>query len=154
MPKRANKTPYSFSNTARRCVVYSKFNERHLLSIIPQPVFDSLLNLPPEIVGKLVKNQILFIVSDGDYKPDIPVEGQEVWEVIITATKQYMTTFRTHRKRSFALTKKLLTDKYADSSKDMQELSDMTTNNSCVQHSDETYLKKPEDMPTFDVENL
>jgi hypothetical protein len=110
--------------------------------------------LPPEIVGRLVKNQILFIVSDGDYKPDIPAEGQEVWEVIITATKQYMTTFRTHRKRSFALTKKLLTDKYADSSKDMQELSDMTTNNSCVPHSDETYLKKPEDMPTFDVENL
>ena len=148
MPSR--KTHYTFTNTTK-LLMYDKFNKQHLLSIIPQVAFDTLLSLPPETVGKIVKNQLLFIVSDGDHRPDIPVEAESVWEVIIAATKQYMMSFRTHRKRTAAITKRYLTGKYTDTEEQMQELAELTKNNS---DAPQAHLKKPEDMPLVDLETL
>ncbi len=108
------------ANTAMRLTAdlseVTKRNYYDLLAFITQSFWDVVLKMDNELVGQIIKDQILLICSDGDYKPKAKstnMQEQVIIDGVIEDTKQYMLFYKTAKRSRYARVKKELTVAHA-----------------------------------------
>lgn len=152
--KKYNRTPTAFTREARRLLLYDSFGNEQIINIIPQMCFRVLLTMPDDIIGKIIRHQILFVMSDGEHDTGFSSnnpEFQECFEQIMEVSKRYMVMFRTRKKKCALHDKKQISIDYIDDGSDMQELSEISKLSKNVLAFDvSTALKQPEEMPIME----
>ena len=154
LTKNSHKTPYAFTREAKRLQLFDSFKKEQILCIIPQMAFEHLMEMPESDIGTIIKDLILFLMSDGNRKPEYRTdnrEHQDCFEIILEITKRYMSSFKTRKKKNAVWTKKKITGKYVDDGSDMQELSELVQlRKNTLSFDIGSILKKPDDMPVFE----
>ena len=155
--RKMNRSPYGHSNIARRTFLYNELKEEQLLVIIPQEAFNPLLKASPNDVSAMVKTMILYLISDAESHPCLDFEDetlQETWATMITTMQQYMSTFRTRKRRSATAYKRKMTEENIpvdESDVGPVSITDHAANSSKgISERLKSIIKRPEDMPIFD----
>jgi len=94
----------------------NKEDHEQLISFIPESIWDIVLNMTDEEIGILIRDQILYITSDGEVSPKFiskEPNKKAASEIMIENTKKYMLKYKTVRRTTLARMKKELTTAHA-----------------------------------------